>query len=113
MTLTKDLVAASATPLVLSVLQRGDSYGYEIIQTVKTLSGGELEWAEGMLYPILHRLEKRGLIEGYWGKAESGRRRKYYRLKPKGASLLAEQCAHWRQINALLETLQGADLCST
>ncbi len=108
MALTKDLVAASATPLVLSVLQQGDSYGYGIIQTVKTLSHGELEWAEGMLYPILHRLEQRRLIEGYWGRADNGRRRKYYRLKPRGAAVLAEQRTHWQQINDLLQSLEGA-----
>ncbi|MEL7369834.1 MAG: PadR family transcriptional regulator [Myxococcota bacterium] len=113
MTFTKDLVAASATPLVLAVLKQRDSYGYEIIQTVKTLSGGHLEWAEGMLYPILHRLEKRGLIEGYWGKADSGRRRKYYRLMPQGAAVLSEQRAHWQQINTLLDALNGGELCST
>ena len=61
MSLPKDLVAASATPLILSILQRGDSYGYSIIKEVQDLSGGEIEWADGMLDPILHRLEKREL----------------------------------------------------
>ena len=70
---SKDLVAASAIPLILSILRRGDSYGYAIIQEVRDLSGGEMEWADGMLYPILHRLERRQLVQSYWGAAESGR----------------------------------------
>ena len=66
--ITKDFIAASATPLILSILRRGDSYGYEIIRQVRDLSDGELQWEDGMLYPILHRLEKRSLIESYPGR---------------------------------------------
>lgn len=108
MKLNKDLVAASATPLILSILARGDSYGYAIIQSVRRLSGGELEWADGMLYPILHRLEKNGLIESYWGQAESRRRRKYYRLLDAGRQELAEQRDSWRSLYGLLQQLEGA-----
>ena len=61
--LTKDLVAASSKPLLLSILAGGESYGYEIIQKVRELSGGRIEWSDGMLYPVLHRLERDGLIE--------------------------------------------------
>jgi PadR family transcriptional regulator PadR len=75
----KDLVAASATPLVLAILAEGDSYGYAIIKRVSELSGGHLQWTDGMLYPVLHRLERQGLVAAKWGKSETGRRRKYYR----------------------------------
>jgi len=61
--LAKDMVAASAKPLLLSILAGGESYGYEIIQKVRELSGGQIEWSDGMLYPVLHRLERDGLIE--------------------------------------------------
>ena len=57
MHIDKDLVAASATPLVLAILAEGESYGYAILKRVRELSGGELEWTDGMLYPLLHRLE--------------------------------------------------------
>ncbi len=77
MALSKDLIAASATPLILSILSHGDSYGYHTIQKVRDLSDGEMQWADGMLYPILHRLEKQKLIESYWGKSETGRKGKY------------------------------------
>ena len=73
---SKDLVAASSRPLVLSILARGENYGYAILQDVQRLSKGELEWAEGMLYPVLHRLEREGLVQACWRKAESGHRRK-------------------------------------
>jgi DNA-binding PadR family transcriptional regulator len=112
MPLSKDLVAASAIPLILSILQRGDSYGYAIIQQVRELSGGEMEWADGMLYPILHRLEQRNLVESFWGEAESGRRRKYYRLRGSGALELAALRAHWDKLHGMLQRLEGEAPCS-
>ena len=107
--LPKDLVAALATPLILSLLKRGDSYGYDIIQQVRDLSDGQLQWADGMLYPILHRLEKRQLIEAYWVQADTGRRRKYYRLKPAGENELQQQYDNWRQMYLLLQKMEGED----
>jgi len=74
MELGKDLVAASATPLVLAIVAEGESYGYAILKRVAELSGGHLQWTDGMLYPVLHRLERQGLVAGRWGKAETGRR---------------------------------------
>lgn len=106
MGLPKDLVAASATPLILSILQRGDSYGYAIIKEVNDLSDGEIEWADGMLYPILHRLEKRDLIESYWGKSDTGRRRKYYRIKREGIAELEGQRENWKSLYGLIERLE-------
>lgn len=105
---SKDLVAASAIPLILSILQRGDSYGYAIIQQVRELSGGELEWADGMLYPILHRLERRKLVQAYWGTAENGRKRKYYRLHRSGVEELAALKSHWDRMHGMLHRLEGA-----
>lgn len=111
--LSKDLIAASATPLVLSILSRGDSYGYAIIQQVRELSEGEMEWADGMLYPILHRLEKQRLIEAYWGKAENGRKRKYYRLRKAGTSELTRLLGNWQRVYVMLQKLDGIQPCST
>lgn len=100
--ITKDLVAASATPLLLAILQKGPSYGYAIIQEVKELSGGDLEWSEGMLYPVLHRLEEQGLIEAYNERGETGRQRRYYRLRSDGRKALAEERRQWGIVNAAL-----------
>src|SRR5687768_4345464 len=105
MELGKDLVAASATPLVLAILAEGDSYGYAIIKRVTELSGGHLAWTDGMLYPVLHRLERQGHIEGEWGAAESGRKRKYYRITAQGRAQLAEQRQQWQTVDAALRNI--------
>jgi len=102
MTINKDLVAASSTPLVLAILAEGDSYGYAILQRVRELSGGALEWTDGMLYPVLHRLERGGLISSRWEKAESGRRRKYYSVTAEGRRQLAEEHRQWQTVDAAL-----------
>ena len=102
MELSKDLVAASATPLVLSILKEGDSYGYAIIKRVKELSGEEMEWTDGMLYPVLHRLEKQGSISAYWQKSQTGRRRKYYSLTHEGGENLETLKTQWLLVNETL-----------
>ena len=113
MTVSKDLMAASATPLILSLLAEGDSYGYAIIQRVRDLSGGRMEWTDGMLYPVLHRLEKQGLVESYPGAGATGRPRKYYRLKKQGARALAEHRSQWLLVHHTLQQLWEARPCLT
>jgi len=103
--LTKELVAASTVPLVLSVLTRGESYGYELIQSVRELSGGRIEWTEGMLYPVLHWMENEGLIESEWREAETGRKRKYYRLRKEGRKALQEEKQRWFAVHETLTKL--------
>jgi len=102
MELGKDLVAASATPLVLAILKEGDSYGYAILKRVTELSGGHVQWTDGMLYPVLHRLERQGLITAKWGKSESGRKRKYYRITREGRVQLAFQREQWHVVDRAL-----------
>jgi PadR family transcriptional regulator PadR len=102
MNVGKDLVAASATPLILAILSEGQSYGYAIIKRVLELSGGELQWTDGMLYPVLHRLERNGFVKAGWGESEAGRRRKYYRLTKDGAQELASQRRQWRLVDSTL-----------
>ncbi len=103
--LSKELVAASTTTLVLSLLSEGENYGYAIIQRVKELSGGEVEWSEGMLYPVLHWMEREDLIESEWREAESGHRRKYYRLRQKGQKALHTEREQWMAVHNLLTRL--------
>ena len=108
MDLSKDLVAASATPLVLAILAEGDSYGYAIIKRVAELSGGQMAWTDGMLYPVLHRLERLGHVEARWEVADSGRRRKYYRLTPGGRAQLAHERQQWQAVDATLRGIWSA-----
>jgi len=105
---SKELVAASSRPLVLAVLARGEEYGYALLREVERLSGGALTWQEGMLYPVLHRLEREGLIESTWRAAETGRRRKYYAITKRGQEVLAVERASWEAVNATLRTAWGA-----
>ncbi len=105
MNVGKDLVAASATPLVLAILAEGESYGYAILKRVSELSQGDLQWTDGMLYPVLHRLERLGQIDGRWGTSESGRRRKYYRITEEGRAQLAAQRRQWQMVDATLRAL--------
>jgi DNA-binding PadR family transcriptional regulator len=103
MDLGKDLVAASATPLVLAILAEGENYGYAIIKRVSELSYGHLRWTDGMLYPVLHRLERHGLIASKWGTSDNGRSRKYYRLTKVGRAQLDAERKRWQVVD---ETLQ-------
>jgi PadR family transcriptional regulator, regulatory protein PadR len=108
MKLEKELVAASSVPLVLSILFEGDSYGYAIIQRVKELSGGKIEWTDGMLYPVLHWLEAQRMVRSRWTKSESGRKRKYYSLQPEGREALRLQKEQWTLVSSTLSQLWEA-----
>jgi len=105
MRIDKDLVAAVATPLVLAILAEGRSYGYAILARVRDLSGGEVEWSDGMLYPLLHRLEGLGLLAAEWGASPEGRRRKYYAITDAGRRALAEQRDQWATVTRTLDRL--------
>jgi PadR family transcriptional regulator, regulatory protein PadR len=103
--LSKELVAASTVPLVLSILEEGESYGYALIQRVCELSGEKIAWTEGMLYPVLHWMEEQGLIESEWREAETGRKRKYYRLLRDGRKALKTEREQWLTVHRTLTKL--------
>ena len=102
MEISKDLMAASSTSIVLAILADGESYGYAILKRVRELSGGQMEWTDGMLYPVLHRLERLGHVQARWEVADSGRRRKYYRITSGGRAQLAEERRQWQAVDATL-----------
>ena len=102
MEINKDLMAACSTPIVLAILAEADSYGYAILKRVQELSGGRMTWTDGMLYPVLHRLERLGHVEARWEIADSGRRRKYYRLTSSGRGQLAADRRQWEAVDATL-----------
>ncbi len=103
--LSKELVAASTVPLVLSVLVEGESYGYALIRRVRELSGGRIEWTDGMLYPVLHWMEQQKMIESEWRDTEGGRRRKYYRLRKEGRTALTQEKEQWLTVHTTLSRL--------
>lgn len=114
MHIDKDLVAASATPLVLGILADGESYGYAILKRVNELSGGRIQWTDGMLYPLLHRLERMGYVTASWGVSDSGRRRKHYAITAAGAEMLAERRTQWEAVADMLNQVwRGAQVPPT
>ena len=112
MDISKDLVAASAAPLVLAILVEGDSYGYAIIKRVGELSDGQLRWTDGMLYPVLHRLERLGYVEARWATAETGRRRRYYRITKAGRARLKTDRRQWQAVDRTLREIWRVSLPS-
>lgn len=103
--ISKSLVAASTRPLILTILYQGEAYGYQIIHSILQLSGGVLEWSEGTIYPVLHRMEKEDLIRSSWKVSSSGRRRKYYRLSTAGELELEREKTQWLSVHGVLSKL--------
>jgi PadR family transcriptional regulator PadR len=104
----KELVAASTEPLILALLSEGESYGYAIIQEIKARSRDQIQWTDGMLYPVLHRMERNGWIKARWVEVENGRKRKYYSIKQDGRKALAAQRSEWMAVHAVLTSYGGS-----
>jgi DNA-binding PadR family transcriptional regulator len=103
--ISKNLTAASTKPIILGILKQGNSYGYLIIKKIKELSDGRMKYSDGMLYPVLHRLEKDGLIQSSWTLEDGARPRKYYEITAAGKEALAMEAEQWSQVNAVLNQL--------
>jgi DNA-binding PadR family transcriptional regulator len=101
----KELVAASTEPLILSLLSQGENYGYELIQEIKRLSGDKIRWTDGMLYPVLHRMEDNGWIKSRWVEMENGRKRKYYSIKKDGQEALEDKREQWTMLSSVFTGL--------
>jgi DNA-binding PadR family transcriptional regulator len=89
-------------PLVLAILSEGESYGYALLKRVRDVSRGELEWTDGMLYPLLHRLQRLGYVTTDWRVPPEGRRRRYYVITDEGRAALAEQQRQWVTVTRAL-----------
>ncbi len=105
--ISKNLTAASTKPLILGILKGGRSYGYLIIKKIRELSGGNILYSDGMLYPVLHRLEKEGLISSDWTLDEGSKPRKYYQITEAGKKALIIEQQQWQQVTAVLHALWG------
>ncbi len=103
--ISRELKAASSKPLILTILASGESYGYQILQDITKLSGGNWEWSEAMLYPVLKRLQSEGLINSNWVQLKNGRKRKYYALTESGKLSLATERTHWLNVHEVLSSL--------
>ncbi len=103
--ISKDLVGASVSTVILSVLNQGDSYGYEMIQKVKEFTNGEVEWHEVGIYPVLKKLENEGMIRSYWKMLEGERPRKYYTIQEPGKQQLEDNKYEWSLVEKLYKKL--------
>lgn len=103
--ISKNLVAASTKPIVLALLSRGESYGYQILQRIRQVADGRLAWSSAMLYPVLHRLEKDGFIRSKWKLSGEGRMRKYYSLTDLGRKELVAEKEQWSSVHDALQSL--------
>ncbi len=113
MQINRELTAASTIPLILSILSREDCYGYALIKEVGVISESQITWSDGMLYPVLRRLETQGLISSYWLAADSGRRRRYYKIEKGGSQELLGWREQWTLVGGVLDRLWGKeDPCS-
>lgn len=104
----KELVGASTAVLVLGVLSRGPSYGYEIVRLLNAEAHGAFAWQEGTVYPVLHKLEQQGLVRCRWRQAPTGRKRKYYALTNKGRDALDAGTRQWGLFHDLIHRIAGA-----
>ena len=108
MKVDKSLLSGSTTLLVLSLLKTGDMYGYELIQQMALLSDNAFSMSQGSLYPFLHTLEDKGLIQSYT-QTERGRERRFYRLTPAGGRALKHKEEQWSiYVRAMGRILGGA-----
>jgi len=103
--ISKNLTAASTKPIILGILKQGKSYGYLIIKKIKEMSGGNMEWSDGMLYPVLHRLEKDNMIRSEWIMSDDTRPRKYYEITERGKKEMILEKEQWMQVNSVLSKI--------
>jgi PadR family transcriptional regulator, regulatory protein PadR len=103
--ISKDLIAATSIPLILSILTEDETYGYELIKKIKERSGGKLEFAEGTIYPVLKKLEEKKWISSKWKLGDTDRQRKYYRITSSGKKQLQTEKNNWLAIHNLFEQL--------
>lgn len=103
----RELLKGSTPLLLLSLLQDGPMYGYQIIETVKNRTDGTYTLKEGALYPALHKLEAAELITSYWQTQPNGRDRRYYALQPAGQAFLEKKRKEWNAFVAMVSGFVG------
>ncbi|AYE33753.1 PadR family transcriptional regulator [Clostridium septicum] len=112
MKINKELLKGSTTILILSLLNRKDMYGYEMIKEMEIRSKGIFAFKEGTLYPILHALENENFIESYWDSGEGRRKRKYYKITDDGKNILKEKQEDWELFSSTVNhVLKEGALC--
>ena len=109
MTLDQERKKGSAELLILALLEDQPRHGYHIGKLIESRSGGKLRFHIASLYPLLYRLENRGLIQGRWVEKPNQRRRRYYRLTTQGQKTLAQQRQSWREFVRAVSQITGVE----
>ena len=109
MNIDRELLKGSTNLLVLSVLKNENMYGYQMIKRIKEESENVFEFQEGTLYPILHKLEEKGLISSYWDET-SGKKRKYYAITEEGKKHLESKKEEWKLFSTKVNKVIGGVL---
>jgi PadR family transcriptional regulator PadR len=105
MKLSKKTLDGNIETLLLASLSEGPTYGYQLVQDLNARAPGVLKTGEGTIYPVLHRLQKRGLIQSVWRAGETGRQRRYYRLTSKGRGALSENRLQWLALMGVMNAV--------
>jgi DNA-binding PadR family transcriptional regulator len=103
----KELVKGSTVILILTLLQKRNMYGYEMIRELEEQSGGVFTLKEGTLYPILHTLEELGMVESFWQQVQGERKRKYYSMTAAGKASLADKTKEWTRFRSAVDKVIG------
>lgn len=110
MSINKNLITGSTAMLILKLLDGEDMYGYQMIDTLAKRSDDTFSLKAGTLYPLLHDLEEKDMVNSYEKSADSGRLRKYYSITKKGRGMLAEKEDEWKTyVNAINQVLKGGE----
>ena len=112
MKLSKKTLDGNMETLLLAVLTEGPSYGYQLVQDLNAKAPGILSTGEGTIYPVLHRLEERGLIQSAWRTGETGRQRRYYRITSKGKKSLSQNRLQFAALARVMRAVVGEPLSS-
>lgn len=109
MEIDRELLKGSIEPLLLCIIGQRPMYGYQLIKELERRSGGYFQFKEGTLYPVLHRLEKSGLIRGKWQFSSGGLNRKYYYLTEKGEYELNKKMAEWKSFSTAVNAIFASE----
>lgn len=110
MEIDKQLLKGTIPLLVLHLLAQADLYGYQLIKALDQISSGAFRFSEGSLYPVLHTLERDGMLHAYWHQADSGRQRKYYAITERGRRELVERRSQWRSLTVAIDAVLAEEL---
>lgn len=105
----RELLKGNTESLLLAIINRQPSYGYQIVKELEKRSNGYFQFKEGTLYPALHRLEQENLIKGNWETLPAGQRRRYYYITEKGKQVLATRLAIWQDFSSAVKAVIQAE----